>query len=454
MKKIFKTKYRVFIFVYALILVAVSAFFLLKVRSLLKEFENAQPERIVEQQIELLSESALRYELEKVLPMSDEMKTYLGSEKYPSSFVETIADGGLTYKQKVGSYGAGETAYSIMKGDKELVTVNLSSSNTRTEMIVFTCADWSLDSIYANKISGSFTVPDSVTVKVNGKVVEGSSDENGNKAYSMALLADSEIEFIDIFGNSEKQKDFIRKKFATVSFTVPSNFEVTIDGIESLDAVRESRPVSELGYVAEYTEVPTLMEYNISYIPSDSFEKPTITVKDNLGRIVPFPEDDVLEIREQATLPEVPAQLLKEANVLAFAENWSLFMTNDLSGGLATISKSLIKDSYLYDVAYKWATGIDRTFTSIHRLYNPPFEDEKIYNFVQYSDSFFSCDVHLVKKMRIANGLDVDDVLSKRLYFVKYDATDNGKDDPKWYVADMIGTEDETAVNDGGEKDE
>ncbi len=455
MKKTIGSKYLVFLLAYITILIIASVVFLFRVYFLLKGFEASQPERIIERQIELLEDGAKKGELEKVLPVSEEMKTILGMEKYPEEFVSEFLKGDLTYEQKIGSYGAGESAYTIKNSEKDLVTINLQSSNTRTEMIVFTCADWCLLDATANMSVSEFVIPESITVSINGNKLSGTPDGEGNIKYSLSVFSDTVIDFTDSFGYTEQQKGSIRSKFASLTFTVPSNFEVLIDGVEDAETIKTgTSPISQLSYVAEYTEVPCLCEYSILYIPRPDNSKPPVKVKDNLGNIIQLPTSGKIEIREQSSLPFVPEDILNEARVLTFAENWSLFMTNDLAGGLGAISGSLIKDSYLYEVAYKWATGVDRTFTSIHRLYNPPFADEKIYNYVRYSEDFFSCDVHLVKKMRIANGLDVDDVLSKRLFFVKYDATNDGIDNPKWVVADMMGTEDETTKTNGGDSNE
>lgn len=451
MKKTIGSKYLIFLLAYMVFLFAVSAFFLVRVYFLLKGFEASQPERIVERQIELIRESAKKGELEKVLPIPAEMQAILGTDKYPDDFTKEFLGGDLTFEQKIGSYGAGETAYTVKNSKKDLATLKLRSTNTRTEMIVFTCADWSLESASANMTVSEFAVPESISVSINGNKLSGTPDGNGNVKYSLNVFSDTAIEFTDAFGYTEKQIGSIRNTFASLTFTVPSNFKVAIDGVDDPERIKTgTTPISQLSYVSEYTEVPTLCEYSIVYIPRQDDSKPPVTVIDNLGEQIQLPTTGKLEIREQSALPTVPDELLSEAGVLEFAENWSLFMTNDLQGGLGSISGDLIKDSYLYEVAYKWATGVDRTFTSIHRLYDPPFEDERIYNYVRYSDDLFSCDVHLVKKMRIANGLDVDDVLSKRLFFVRYDGTNNGKDDPKWVVADMIGTEDQAKHN-GGE---
>ena len=115
-------------------------------------------------------------------------------------------------------------------------------------------------------------------------------------------------------------------------------------------------------------------------------------------------------------------------------------MTQDLTGannGYGQLSPYLIKGSYLQDVAWQWATGIDITFTSSHTLKDPPFQVENVSNYVVYSENCFSCDIRLEKKMVLSKtGEEVDDVINSTFYFVKYDGTDNGKDDPRWVLVD------------------
>lgn len=444
--------FRKFFIIYAAVLCVIAVVSLIYVNTLLKNFEASQPERVVEKQIELMKTSAASGELESVIPITDEIKNLIGADKYPESFVKFISENNLTYEQSVGSYGADATTYNIVCGEKVLAEAVLSSTNERTEMIVFTCADWSLKELKPSVLSSEFTLPASVSLKVNGKTIEGTKDESGKIKYFLTLFGDADIEISDLFGNVEKQYGKIRNIFAEIMFTVPSSFNVSLKSGPIPASCITAKPIKEFEYVSAYCAMPTLCTYNLAYIPIKDSAIHQISIYDNLGNKVDYSIGDKLNITKFASEDTVPENLLKEASVFEFARNWSLFMTNDLPGGLNSLSKYLLKDTYLYQVAYKWATGVDRTFTSIHSLYNPPFINEKVSNFVKYSDDCFSCDVYLVKRMRIANGLNVDDELSRKIFFVKVDTTKDGKNNPVWKVADMLGADVEDA--DGGESDE
>ena len=168
-----------------------------------------------------------------------------------------------------------------------------------------------------------------------------------------------------------------------------------------------------------------------------------VTLQDVLGNTVAYDQGSLPSYTDyQVTITrEFTGQDTLPKNVdfdpLKVAKLWSLFMTQDLTGannGYSQLSPYLIKGSYLQDVAWQWATGLDITFTSAHSLKDPPFQVEEISNYVVYSDSCFSCDIRLEKKMVLKTGAEVDDVIHSTFYFVKYQ--DSGKNSPNWVLVD------------------
>ena len=110
-------------------------------------------------------------------------------------------------------------------------------------------------------------------------------------------------------------------------------------------------------------------------------------------------------------------------------------MTDDLP--FAQIKGDLIAGSYQYEVAVRYATGEDIKFTSKHTLADPPFTENSVTNFTWITDDCFSVDISFVKHMRLYYGAMVDDPMNDRFYFVRYDDTDNGVNDPTWKLASM-----------------
>ena len=134
-------------------------------------------------------------------------------------------------------------------------------------------------------------------------------------------------------------------------------------------------------------------------------------------------------------LDEVPEEVAEEIDVLEVAQNWSLFMSADLK--FADMSKYLIKGSYQYNVAKRYAAGVDITFISGHVLDNPAFTEEEVGNFAWITEDCFAVDVSFVKHMRLNRGKKIQDVMNDRFYFVRIDDTKDGKDNATWKLVSM-----------------
>ena len=50
----------------------------------------------------------------------------------------------------------------------------------------------------------------------------------------------------------------------------------------------------------------------------------------------------------------------------------------------------------------------------------------------------FSCDIYFIKHMYLTSyKMDVDDVMNSTFYFMNYDDTEDGKDNPHWVIIDI-----------------
>ncbi len=445
MKKFFKTKYGIFLSIYSALLLVILLGCLVRVYTLLVEFETYQPERVVEAQIEKIYNAAKEGTLHEMLPVTENVRGIPGVSdgRYTKSYIDSILNGKLTYSQTQDTFGEGEASFNILSDNKPIVRVDLISKNPRTQMIVFSSADWSLkgmEPIKFNYGKDNFALPGIFSVKLNGKELPGTPDEDGKVHYNINDFGSVDVEVFDIAGNSEKQYGKIKENYKGVTFRVPSSFKVMADGIEVPKKAGAITHLQTLLEVEKFADTITYLDYNICHIPREDGSVPVIEIYDNLGNKLSYNYGDELCVYDntpEETLPD----LYYDVDVMGIAKKWSLFMTNDLAGGLLGISRNLVRESYLYDVAYKWSTGIDHTFTSIHSLKNPPFINERVCNFIIYSENSFSCDIHFTKRMRIANGKEVDDEFSKSLYFVKYDQTNDGVDNPVWLLADMYTVE-------------
>ena len=228
------------------------------------------------------------------------------------------------------------------------------------------------------------------------------------------LLNFTKWEVVDI-------KSYIENGLYEVKTELPDDYKLIINGKEVTEKIDNDNNITAL--LANYTDVKKLVKYDISGL----IEKPKVEVKDASGKVVKTIKDEgVIKINnpyfKTDDNDEAMSKLVSPINILEIAEKYSLFLTADLQGyyyGFSTLSQYLIEGTEMYKIAYDWAHGIDITFTSRHRLKNPTFTDEKLSNFVIYSDKAFSVDVSLKKNMIVSNEDRVME-MNDRMYFVYY----------------------------------
>lgn len=278
----------------------------------------------------------------------------------------------------------------------------------------------------------TLSLPNSYSVYVGDTKLAGTV--NGDETTYSVTTAYESLKITDIYGNS---MDYTGKENIYAfdyEFAVPDNYTVSLNGNDLSEYLVAQTDIREYQYCEEYTTMPKLNHYQIN----NSMAELKFDVCDNLGQKVEYVmQNGRFQIDKQATLPEIPAELAAEIDVMEIAKTWSYFMTRDLKGtnyGFNTIKKYLIKDSYLYNVAYKWATGIDITLTSAHDTEKNYFENEKISNFIRYSDTMFSCDISFMKYMYLhKKKIWVDDPTNSTFYFLKQGEGEKAS----WVIVDI-----------------
>ena len=202
---------------------------------------------------------------------------------------------------------------------------------------------------------------------------------------------------------------------------VPNNYKVYINNKElTKEFIIEKIQNEGLTQISKYVEIPYIVKYEINNL----YMQPDIKILDQNENNVEYKlESNKIEKEIEVTKIEAEEALqqIKDApDVLKIAKDWSLYLTDDLSGslnGYYNISKYLIKESDIAKFAYNWATGVDITFISRHSLMNPIFTNTKVQNFEIYNENAFSCEVYLEKNMRVLSQKIVDK-MHERMYFV------------------------------------
>ncbi len=236
----------------------------------------------------------------------------------------------------------------------------------------------------------------------------------------MAILTIYEWEIADY-------KNYLENGIYNYDITIPSSYKLYINDeeVSSSDATKES-DVKDLDKLTEYIEICKSREYVIDKL----INKPTIKIKDENNQEVSYEiKDNKIVINKPFivvdTLEEAKKYIKDDFDIMNIAHTYSLFLSDDLTGpyhGFNIVNEFLIKDSYMYKMAYNWSRSIDITFVSNHRLKNPTFTNESLSNFVIYNDNAFSVEVYLDKNM-IVSGKDLVDTMHDRLYFIYYNGS-------------------------------
>lgn len=503
-----KNRFWKFYAVFVVLMMVLCSIGIIRVKGVLQEYEDSQPNIVVEQQIEVLREAAVNGTLERVVTLQDLNqapydKSITGLEGYKERF-QDVAE--FTYKTQTGGYSESSQSFSILADEEPIAIVELVSSKEERKLGILTISDWGVKSItpvvtltnyeYVVEVPIGFTVyvngykmvnpevhegsnleiyrleklysepdieiydtygvktdfdivdntvvpvvysyrlslPETFKVYVDGvntRVYEDTLSDNGVSEYNIMTACDR-ITLVDNYGNTIEYTGNEDIQLYDYRVVVPDNYVVKVEDLGTEAGWVETYSNSKYDYCKEYCNMPLQVVYELK----DTLVEMDIEIYDNLGNKVDYiMENGKVEITEQAGLDKMPDNL--EIDVLDIAKTWSKFMTQDLAGpqnGFNTIKKYLIKDSYMYNVAYKWATGIDITLTSAHHREDTYFTDEKVTNFIQYSEDLFSCDISFVKHMYLyKRGNYVEDETNSTFYFYRNTAGDK----VQWVILDI-----------------
>lgn len=418
------------------------------IHGLLVRYEASQPERKVEEHIAAIKKAAEEGNVESVISF-EEFKAESDDvyNKEIQRLEAKLKSEEITYADR---YSATGRSYDIKCGIETVCRVDLSSieSERETKLIVFNFEKWEVTSTKAAVISGEIEMSSSLTLTIQGEKVEGKpSNTKGFTVYDFQRVTTPEIIVSDLAGDTTVYDP--SKKIMTYGYKVmiPSTYKLTANGkeIDSDSALRAE--TDDFRDIEAYCDtVPADLTYDMVFLSNDvKFE-----ITDQTGKKLDYEmKNRCIELELQPTGAAVPEDIAAQIDVLDAAHKWSLFMTNDLIGqtnGYYKMEEYLIKDSYLAEKAYKWATGIDITFTSIHTLDNPAFKNEVVTDYVRYSDKCFSCLIKFEKPMHLNSGKTVVDSMNSTFYFVN--VAEKGKE-PDWKILSIRAN-----VVNGGEKGE
>lgn len=426
-------KFKIAYIAYVALLLILAVWAVFYVVSVLKDYESCQPEREIEKQLENIIRLAKSGSVDSVVSYGEDSFEMTSEEK--SRFVDALAKDTLSYKLRGGSSDGSSVTYSVSDGENTLLNIKLRSISETTKLSLFTYSLWETEEVKAVLLNYSLSLPSSVKVTLNGEALTGSvsAEEPDKLVYNISAMGSPKLLVSDAVGNVIECKEGQKIDITRYKITVPDNFTLKIGGREISREMAAKTENPSYANVAEYCKnMPGLLIYDCDVLGSEHL----IELFDAAGKAVEFEaEGNTVFVTEQPSYSDVPPEeLLSQIDPMSAAKDWSLFLTKDLEGahyGFGALTKYLAEGSYLYDVAWKYATGMDITFTSNHNY--PSFADEKLSNYIRYTEDCFSCDVFFNKHMDLSSGLHVIDTMNSRFYFVN-----NGTaEEPNWIIVEI-----------------
>lgn len=383
-----KSIFKKFLLIYVIILVVIMLIFLGYVADSLIKYEKNQTENYIESTINNLKKASKKNQLGAYIDITKINISEFDNDTRQAineGFYELLNTKNITYKLNENSKDEKNPVYDIFAEKEKILEVALDGSKKENRLGLLTFNSWKVKNIEPKMEKGLYTcnilAPNDCKVMVNGK---------------------------------ELTEEHIKEKVQNEGLT----------------------------QISKYVEIPYIVKYEVAEL----LKKPEVKMLDKNGNEIKYTQEGntfekELNFITAETIEEANEHIKGEIDVLKVAEDWSLYLTDDLSGklnGYYNISKYLIEGSNIKKFAYSWATGVDITFVSSHTLLNPTFTDEKASNFEIYNENAFSCEVYLQKNLKLkSGGKIIEDKMNERMYFAYYDDTEDGKDNPAWKLVNM-----------------
>lgn len=366
-----KRKKPVFLVCYLIFLaacIAVWTYVYFYVDKCLVRYEAAQPERLAEK----LADSLKLDGFGSVFSLSAAPTRFETEETLYAHYDGEIREKEITWQQSRVNYSPHFPSYDFYAEDKLLGSVTLEAVSTETLMSILSVSQWAV----------------------------------------------KEAEPVTI------------EALESLAVTVPQGFSVSVNGIAlGTRELTGTAFVPEIfQYAQEYVAVPEMVEYSVSGL----YEKPTVEIADAAGTPVKYREsyDNGRTVVTADFIPALEMDSELEGMVLENAERYSNFFSADLPGcqeSTKPIADMFPKDSYYLGLADNYRRQ-DMWMYSAH--YAPVFENEKVSEYIRYSDDLFSCVVYFEKNMLlIKTGQDTKDVTHTRFFY--------GLLDGSWRIVDM-----------------
>ncbi len=354
----------------------------------MKKYENAQSDNAMKRYLSEFVSQIKDGSILNQIDIPNAIEEFESTETYKNTYLSQFANvSDYTFEKDSSSYLTEEPIYDIYADDKQVAQITLSGTNERTIFGILTIMDWDVKEVTPVLITGSYN-------------------------YNIQL---------------------------------PDDFTATINGVTMSEDYFTGTEVDnpDFANVSEYVDMPKFKEYEVQGL----LNEPEIKVYNGSGEEVEYTADESgnITVDYQIASTDMPQEYYDQS--LAMAKVWDNFMTDDLGGsshGLATVQQYLIKDSYYWNMADEYAHGEDISSISDHTLLNPPYSNISLTNYISYGENCYSVHIYFDKTMYLQKaGSTRVNTINATFYFVYYDDTDDGEDNPHWAIADMVATTNE-----------
>ncbi|MBO4775750.1 MAG: hypothetical protein J5515_03965 [Lachnospiraceae bacterium] len=375
--------------IYTVILLILSFVFLKYTDSCLKKYENSQSENYM---AEYIKEFESNVNTQAFTPADFTFKdldlTFVDSNTLLENYIATLeSHSSFTAQKDPTSYITEAPVYNIISDGETVAKVTLKAVSQTKIFAILTIMDWDVDTI-------------------------------------------EPVCSIDV---------------VNYTFSVPEGYSPVIDGLHVSEEYMTGNveEIPEFAYVSNYVDMPSYVEYKVDNVINGA----TIKVLNAAGEEVPI-EINGTKVRASYSAASNTLSDERRNEALSMVQTYEDFNTSDLSGpnhGLATVQAFFIKDSDYWNMAKQWATGVDITFTSAHTFDDPKYTNVVVDNYCEYSDICYSLHIAFSKNMILTRTKEkISNDYDSTVFFVYYDDSDDGIDNPHWCIADMIATTKET----------
>lgn len=391
-----RKKFFIFLGIYAFIIAILGTWFLIYVNKCLKKYEASQDYNAIGTLVSDFTNKVKDGTVTDIIEIPDDSCKFEAKDTFLQLYLEKLqANTNFTYEKNKQSYDSSAPVYDIKQGDELIARMTLKAENAQSVLGILSVCDWSIDHV------------------------------------SPALSVTT----------------------STYRYTMPENYKLVINGIEATAEDQTGDPVANTydlnEEIFEYISFPATVTYEISGLVA----KPTVEIYDENGDAVSFTEAEdgsVTISSEPDTSQTIPDD--RKSFALEAAEAWADFTNLDLPGdnlGVAKMVTYFIKDSFYYQQAYDYLTCDARYTISDHTSADPKFSDITVDEYTVYSDQLYSCHIKFDKNMYTKGHKFKHITVDSTFYFLYWDDSDDGEDNPEWHIIDMVATTNNDTTDEG-----